>query len=432
LQLAQVGGQRRADQGLDQAVGDDVLAAHVQYAQLPEQGRRHQLLQPVVGPHPRQAQVAEPAQVRAAGQIVRAAIQQGCTGQVELAKAGPALRRRQGDHPLVAERVAGQAKLLQPVQRLGAAHLLDAGGGQHVACQVEAAQPAADRPGAGQGGGEAVVEQVAAQTKHAQAAQVRRHDERRGAAGAGLDVVEVQLLQPGQVCGGGEGNDASGTQPARMQVEQPQSPEMLALRQLLDVQLGRQQAQLAQRAEAEHLLGVAEEAGGGQGQTAHEAADELLGRHRPAVPPRHQAVILVLGQLGAFAQVDVRGQFHQRLAPGGDVPAQQFADAPGHVASLRVVLVHRSQPALKTDELGSHRLAVVVEPVGVNEARRVIVGMRRDVGQEALLGAHGCSGTSTQRRSWWLRRIASHSSTSRWPSAKVGNGRGAARSPASM
>ena len=40
--------------------------------------------------------------------------------------------------------------------------------------------------------------------------------------------------------------------------------------------------------------------------------------------------------------------------------------------------------------------------------------------------------TSTQRLSRWLVRIASHSSTSRCPSANVGNGAGAVRSPLSM
>src|SRR5262249_27056668 len=40
--------------------------------------------------------------------------------------------------------------------------------------------------------------------------------------------------------------------------------------------------------------------------------------------------------------------------------------------------------------------------------------------------------TFTQPHSRWLRNIASHSMTSRWPSSKVGNGRGALQSPASM
>ena len=43
-----------------------------------------------------------------------------------------------------------------------------------------------------------------------------------------------------------------------------------------------------------------------------------------------------------------------------------------------------------------------------------------------------CGGTSTQRCSLWLFKIASHRTISRWPSAKVGNVGGAEKSPVSM
>src|SRR5262249_44289068 len=50
--------------------------------------------------------------------------------------------------------------------------------------------------------------------------------------------------------------------------------------------------------------------------------------------------------------------------------------------SLRVVLAERRQAALKADELSALRLAVLVEPVGIHEPGRIVVGVRTDVVQE--------------------------------------------------
>src|SRR5207244_2423775 len=52
---------------------------------------------------------------------------------------------------------------------------------------------------------------------------------------------------------------------------------------------------------------------------------------------------------------------------------------------------------LSADELGAVGLAVIVEPVGEDEARSVLVGMVGDVGQEGLFGSHGGLGGQMAR-----------------------------------
>src|SRR5262249_33606637 len=56
----------------------------------------------------------------------------------------------------------------------------------------------------------------------------------------------------------------------------------------------------------------------------------------------------------------------------------------------RVVFVAFGEVELRADELGTVGLVVLLQPVGVHQARRVVVGVLDDVGQETFFGVtHG-------------------------------------------
>ena len=59
---------------------------------------------------------------------------------------------------------------------------------------------------------------------------------------------------------------------------------------------------------------------------------------------------------------------------------------PRGVRDVRVVRGEAGKGALNADELGPSGLVVLVEPVGVDEPRGVVVGVIADVGEQPLFG----------------------------------------------
>src|SRR5262245_61907480 len=79
----------------------------------------------------------------------------------------------------------------------------------------------------------------------------------------------------------------------------------------------------------------------------------------------------------AAAKLELRDQFINFTRPGASVPAAQCVGALGQLGSARVVGAETGEGALHADEVAV-RVAVIVEPVGIDETVRVIVWLAQD------------------------------------------------------
>jgi hypothetical protein len=57
--------------------------------------------------------------------------------------------------------------------------------------------------------------------------------------------------------------------------------------------------------------------------------------------------------------------------------------------TVAIILWQLRQFDLYADEFGSCGIAVILQPIGVDQPRRVVVVVCHDVGKELLLDAHG-------------------------------------------
>src|SRR5579884_934717 len=67
--------------------------------------------------------------------------------------------------------------------------------------------------------------------------------------------------------------------------------------------------------------------------------------------------------------------------------AEQFLFALLQRPAARIFIAELGKAALNADELAT-RIIVFVEPVGVDQSRRIVVGMRQNVVQKSVLDAH--------------------------------------------
>jgi hypothetical protein len=115
-------------------------------------------------------------------------------------------------------------------------------------------------------------------------------------------------------------------------------------------------------------------------------------RAYPALPGQEPLRGLILGQhLGSHVQPQQAAlETHfdplgQAAPPGFCVLAQQLLLPPYQLFSTRVVLVQSGQGTLQTDELSAVGVAVLLQPVGEDQAQAIIVGIVADGSQEGSL-----------------------------------------------
>src|SRR5438067_1186431 len=98
-------------------------------------------------------------------------------------------------------------------------------------------------------------------------------------------------------------------------------------------------------------------------------AKKALNEPSPPLPPRGPVrpghVIVELR----------RSQLSEWLEPAFPIPSQQRLLALRKRRPARVISGQASQLALDADELGAVGVAVLVEPVGVHQPRRILVGV---------------------------------------------------------
>src|SRR5262249_39600453 len=114
------------------------------------------------------------------------------------------------------------------------------------------------------------------------------------------------------------------------------------------------------------------------------------------------------------ASVGLDHPARKALEPLLAVLAQQLPFALLQSGLPGVVLRQPGALALDADELGAGGVAILLQPVGVHQPWRVVIGALGDGRQEGLLGVHGSSlsetGTNhrahfTQRKPMWLAAL---------------------------
>jgi hypothetical protein len=92
----------------------------------------------------------------------------------------------------------------------------------------------------------------------------------------------------------------------------------------------------------------------------------------------------------AAAESPAQQERPQRAEPFALVVEQERALAGPQVVGPRVVRRQALAPALKADEFGAGTVAVLVQPVGVHQPRRIVLGILEDGLKKGVGVSHGC------------------------------------------